>query len=244
MSTKSTDIRYFKARPPGRQRSVSAETRDVTSTFHGSATSHPGPAAQSRGHGNRPGGRSGGDAGPEGGDVVAHPLVDEPDQAGVRRGVAQRVVATDQQRGGADGHVVEQRLGDLLVAADQGGRVPGRAGRLRQRGPQPLVVQVLVRGVLQQPTGSLRLAGVTQADVLGGPVRDDGQRRSSRTEACSAPRRHASASGQAAGPGGSDGQRLSRLTTMPSWLLRAITTTASSSPGFSSRCGTYGGTKM
>ena len=34
------------------------------------------------------------------------------------------------------------------------------------------------------------------------------------------------------------------LTTMPSWVLRAITTTASSSPaGFSSRCGTYGGTK-
>ena len=37
-------------------------------------------------------------------------------------------------------------------------------------------------------------------------------------------------------------QRLGRLTTMPSWLLRAITTTASSSPGFSSRCGTNGGT--
>ena len=38
--------------------------------------------------------------------------------------------------------------------------------------------------------------------------------------------------------------RLSRLTTMPSWLLRAMTTTASSPAGFSSRCGTYGGTKM
>jgi hypothetical protein len=37
---------------------------------------------------------------------------------------------------------------------------------------------------------------------------------------------------------GWSGQRLSRLTTMPSWLLRAMTTTASSSPGFSSRCGT------
>jgi len=34
------------------------------------------------------------------------------------------------------------------------------------------------------------------------------------------------------------GHRLGRLTTMPSWLLRAMTTTASSSPGFSSRCGT------
>ena len=44
--------------------------------------------------------------------------------------------------------------------------------------------------------------------------------------------------------GGVPGQRLSRLTTTPSWLLRAITTTASSEPGFSSRCGTYGGTKM
>ena len=44
--------------------------------------------------------------------------------------------------------------------------------------------------------------------------------------------------------GGVSGQRLSRLTTIPSWLLRAITTTASSEPGFSSRCGTYGGTKM
>jgi Flavin reductase like domain len=31
---------------------------------------------------------------------------------------------------------------------------------------------------------------------------------------------------------------------MPSWLLRAMITTASSSPGFSSRCGTQGGTKM
>jgi hypothetical protein len=30
----------------------------------------------------------------------------------------------------------------------------------------------------------------------------------------------------------------------PSWLLRAMMTTASSAPGFSSRCGTYGGTKM
>lgn len=36
--------------------------------------------------------------------------------------------------------------------------------------------------------------------------------------------------------------RLGRLTTTPSWLLRAITTTASSPVGFSSRCGTYGGT--
>ena len=40
------------------------------------------------------------------------------------------------------------------------------------------------------------------------------------------------------------GRRLGRLTTMASWLLRAMTTTASSAPGFSSRCGTYGGTKM
>src|SRR5581483_7939546 len=38
------------------------------------------------------------------------------------------------------------------------------------------------------------------------------------------------------------GQRLGRLTTIPSWLLRAMTTTASSGPGFSSRCGTNGGT--
>jgi hypothetical protein len=31
---------------------------------------------------------------------------------------------------------------------------------------------------------------------------------------------------------------------MPSWLLRAMITTASSWPGFSSRCGTKGGTKF
>src|SRR6185437_862990 len=55
---------------------------------------------------------------------------------------------------------------------------------------------------------------------------------------------HATQVAQADGPGGWAGQRLSRLTTMPSWLLRAITTTASSAPGFSSRCGTKGGTKM
>ncbi|PRY39371.1 hypothetical protein LY71_12140 [Geodermatophilus tzadiensis] len=35
-----------------------------------------------------------------------------------------------------------------------------------------------------------------------------------------------------------------RLTTIASWLLRAMTTTASSSVGFSSRCGVCGGTKM
>jgi len=34
-----------------------------------------------------------------------------------------------------------------------------------------------------------------------------------------------------------------RLTTIASWLLRAMTTTASSPVGFSSRCGTNGGTK-
>ena len=33
-----------------------------------------------------------------------------------------------------------------------------------------------------------------------------------------------------------------RLTTIASWLLRAITTTASASVGFSSRCGVNGGT--
>ena len=46
------------------------------------------------------------------------------------------------------------------------------------------------------------------------------------------------------GAHGASGRRLGRLTTMASWLLRAMTTTASSAPGFSSRCGTYGGTKM
>ena len=46
------------------------------------------------------------------------------------------------------------------------------------------------------------------------------------------------------GPYDASGRRLGRLTTMASWLLRAMTTTASSAPGFSSRCGTYGGTKM
>lgn len=36
-----------------------------------------------------------------------------------------------------------------------------------------------------------------------------------------------------------------RLTTMASWLVRAITTSAGVlASGFSSRCGTYGGTKM
>ena len=37
--------------------------------------------------------------------------------------------------------------------------------------------------------------------------------------------------------------RPGRLTTIASWLLRAITTTASVSVGFSSRCGVNGGTK-
>ena len=36
--------------------------------------------------------------------------------------------------------------------------------------------------------------------------------------------------------------RPGRFTTIASWLLRAITTTASSSVGFSSRCGVNGGT--
>ena len=38
--------------------------------------------------------------------------------------------------------------------------------------------------------------------------------------------------------------KLGKFTTTPSWLLRAMMTTASSWPGFSSRWGTYGGTKM
>ena len=38
--------------------------------------------------------------------------------------------------------------------------------------------------------------------------------------------------------------RLGTFTTIPSWVLRAITTTAGvSADGFSSRCGVYGGTK-
>ena len=37
-------------------------------------------------------------------------------------------------------------------------------------------------------------------------------------------------------------RRPGRLTTMASWLLRAMTTTASASVGFSSRCGVTGGT--
>ncbi len=57
--------------------------------------------------------------------------------------------------------------------------------------------------------------------------------------------RHAHSPSSPAGASWSTGaHRLGRFTTTPSWLLRAITTTASSAPGFSSRCGTYGGTKM
>src|ERR1700727_2794964 len=89
--------------------------------------------------------RDGGGAEPE--DVVADLLMHEPDEVGVGGGVADRVVAADQQRARADGDVVEQRLGDLLVAADEGGGVAGRPGRLGQRGPQGLFVQVLLPGV-------------------------------------------------------------------------------------------------
>ena len=50
------------------------------------------------------------------------------------------------------------------------------------------------------------------------------------------PKRYVRVSGapSTSGPG--------RLTTIASWELRARTTTASSSPGFSSRCGVCGGT--
>jgi hypothetical protein len=50
-------------------------------------------------------------------------------------------------------------------------------------------------------------------------------------------------SAMSASSSGTSARRLGRLTTMPSWVLRASTTTASSdAEGFSSRWGTYGGT--
>lgn len=52
--------------------------------------------------------RLGRGAGAEAEDVVADLLVDEADKVGVGRGVADRVIATDQERGRAHGHVVEQ----------------------------------------------------------------------------------------------------------------------------------------
>src|SRR3984957_5106555 len=111
-----------------------------------------------------------GGGGAEAEDVVADLLVHEPDEVGVGGGVADRVVAADQQRAGADGHVVEQRLGDLLVAADQGGGVARGAGGLGQRGPQALVVQVLLPGVAEQPLRPLGPGGAAQSDVVGGPL--------------------------------------------------------------------------
>jgi phosphoenolpyruvate-protein kinase (PTS system EI component) len=75
-----------------------------------------------------------------------------------------------------------------------------------------------------------------------GSTRTSSRRRATRWSRSSATSR-AGVTGQSSGTSTGD-QRLGRLTTMPSWLLRAMMTTASSSVGFSSRCGTYGGTKM
>ena len=70
---------------------------------------------------------------------------DQVDEAAVAVGVGQRLEAADQQRADAEVDVVEQRLGDLLVAADERGGVAGRAGHLGDRGPEPLVVDVALR---------------------------------------------------------------------------------------------------
>ena len=81
---------------------------------------------------------------------------DEADEAAVAVGVGQRLEPADQQRADAEVHVVEQRLGDLLVAADERRGVAGRAGHLGDRGPQALVVDVALGGVLEQPLRARR----------------------------------------------------------------------------------------
>jgi beta-glucosidase-like glycosyl hydrolase len=83
--------------------------------------------------------------------------MDQPDQVAVGARVGQRIVAADQQRGRAGADIVKQRLGDLLIAADQRGGVPRRPGDEGQGRPQPLAVQVSARRVTQQPPGAFGL---------------------------------------------------------------------------------------
>ena len=65
--------------------------------------------------------------------------------------VLQRVESTDQHGAGAGVIVVKQRVGDLLRRPHQRRGAAGRAGRGGDRGPQTLVVDLALRGEIEEP---------------------------------------------------------------------------------------------
>ena len=86
--------------------------------------------------------------------MIRHQLAESRDQLlAILNGVRPRIVASDQQAGGAELVVFEQRLRHRFGRADQRRRVSLSARRDGQRCPQAGVVQFGFGGGLQQPFG-------------------------------------------------------------------------------------------
>src|SRR6266436_10167334 len=91
--------------------------------------------------------------------IICHQLPDTRDQLlAILDSVRPGIVASDQQAGGAQLVVFEQRPRDRLGCADERRRVPWSTRRGGERRPQACVVHLGFRGSLQQSLGAEILA--------------------------------------------------------------------------------------
>ena len=98
------------------------------------------------------------------GDLFAH----ERDQLPAElRGILQRFEAADEEAGDAGVVVAQQRLGDLLRGADQGGGIAAGAGGRGDRHPEPVVEDLALRGEIEQALRAGRGRGAGRLPAMG-----------------------------------------------------------------------------